>query len=214
MAVSICIEDVGAIAALDVQGIALVRGDRLVLRDLDFHVTAGETLAISGRNGAGKTSVLRALAGFLQPRSGSIVLRMADGAVISEAEERRLHVGWLGHQDGLKPSLTPLEHLRSHSRFYQCKDDIDDALSRTGLAHLREFPVQYLSAGLRRRLALARLILGARSLWLLDEPFSALDQQGKAIVRQLAESHCATGGMLIAATHEPLGLRGAAIELS
>ncbi|HWE05769.1 MAG TPA: heme ABC exporter ATP-binding protein CcmA [Rhizomicrobium sp.] len=204
----------GAIAELDVRGIALVRGDRLVLRDLDFHLTAGETLAIGGRNGAGKTSVLRALAGFLQPRSGSIVLRMADGAVVSQAEERRLHIGWLGHQDGVKSPLTPREQLRTHSRFYQCKDDIDDALSRTGLAHLRDFPVQYLSAGQRRRLALARLILGARPLWLLDEPFSALDREGKAIVRQLAESHCATGGMLIAATHEPLGLRGAAIELS
>ena len=204
----------GAIAELDVQGIALVRGDRLVLRDLDFHVTAGETLALGGRNGAGKTSILRALAGFLQPRSGSIVLRMADGAAISEGEERRLQVGWLGHQDGVKSALTPREHLRSHSQFYQCKDDIDDALSRTGLAQLRDLPAQYLSAGQRRRLALARLILGARPLWLLDEPFSALDREGKAIVRELAESHCARGGILIAATHEPLGLRGATLELS
>src|ERR1700681_1531924 len=98
MAVSICIDDVGAIAKLDVQAIALVRGERLVLRDLDFHLMAGETLTIGGRNGAGKTSLLRALAGFLQPRSGSIVLCMADGTVVSEAEERRLHIGWLGHQ--------------------------------------------------------------------------------------------------------------------
>ena len=139
---------------------------------------------------------------------------MADGAAVSEGEERRLHVGWLGHQDGVKSSLTPLEHLRSHSRYYQCRDDIDDALSRTGLAHLRDLPAQYLSAGQRRRLALARLILGARPLWLLDEPFSALDREGKALVRQLAEAHCATGGILIAATHEPLGLSGAELELS
>jgi heme exporter protein A len=91
---------------------------------------------------------------------------------------------------------------------------IDDALSRVGLARLRDFPTQYLSAGQRRRIALARLLLSQRSLWLLDEPLSSLDREGKTVVRELVETHCSRGGMVVAATHEPIGAAGGTLELS
>jgi len=214
MAASTCIDAVNSPAELAVQDLALVRGDRLVQQRLSFRVLAGETLAISGRNGAGKTSLLRAIAGLLDVKSGNISLRLDGGRAVTSGEERGNYVGWIGHQDGIKPQLTPLEHLNFHRAYFRCGGNTADALARTGLTQIRDLPAQYLSAGQRRRLAFARLILGSRPLWLFDEPLSTLDTEGRNFVRLLIENHCSAGGIVVAATHEPLGFRSVELELS
>jgi heme exporter protein A len=205
---------VDALTGLDVQRVALMRGERLVVRDASFRVAAGETLSIEGRNGAGKTSILRALAGFLEPRHGDILFRTAGGSTVQNSEERGRYAGWMGHQDAIKNQFTAREHLRFHLRLNRCDGDIDRALARFGLARLGDIAAQYLSAGQKRRLALARLVLVERPLWLLDEPLSALDRDGKSLVRDVIGEHCARGGIAVAATHEPLGVAGATFEVS
>jgi len=205
---------VDPLTLLDVHNLTLLRGERLVQRDLSFRVAAGGMLSILGRNGAGKTSVLRAVAGLLEPQSGSIIWRLPAGRTVSSAEERGQFVGWLGHKDGVKSQLTACENLRFHLNYYRRGGDIDDTLASTGLSHMRDLPAQYLSAGERRRLAFARLILSQRPLWLLDEPLSTLDRQGKDLVRVAMGRHCSNGGIVLAATHEPLGDSGEILELS
>lgn len=205
--------DLVRIAELEAKDLALVRGGRRVQDKLSCRVGAGQTLAVTGRNGAGKTSLLRALAGFLEPRAGEIRFRLENGTIVSGGDERGPFVGWIGHHDGVKPQLTPAEHLKFHLAFERLRGDIEKALTDTGLAAFRDLPAQYLSAGQRRRLAFARLMLAGKPLWLLDEPFSALDAEGKSFVRTLMERHSASGGIVVAATHEPLGIPGAALEL-
>jgi heme exporter protein A len=197
---------------LEAENLELARGGRLLQSDLNFHAVAGEILAIGGRNGIGKTSLLRAIAGLLEPRSGTIRLDV-DGQSITSAEERGQFVGWIGQQDGLKSRLTPFQQLKFHLAFNRCVGNVEDALARSGLGLARDLSAQYLSQGQRRRLAFARLILTARPLWLLDEPMSALDGEGRSFVRASIEGHCAAGGIVVAATHEPLGLSSLALEL-
>ena len=201
------------LAEVQTNAVVLVRGGRRVQDNLNCRAAAGETLVVTGRNGAGKTSLLRALAGFLELRGGEIRFTLENGGVISGGDERGTFVGWIGHHDGVKPQLTPAEHLHFQLRFEQNTGDIDAALADIRLGALRDLPAQFLSAGQRRRLAFARLTLSARPLWLLDEPYSALDADGKLFVRTLMERHCAGGGIVIAATHEPLGIPGASLEL-
>lgn len=205
--------DLATIADVEANDLVLVRGGRRVQDGLNCRVAAGQTLVVTGRNGAGKTSLLRALAGFLEPRAGEIQFRLQNGSIVSGGDERGPLVGWIGHHDGVKPQLTPVEHLKFHLAFERCGGDIERALTDTGLAAFRDLPAQYLSAGQRRRLAFARLMLVEKPLWLLDEPFSALDAEGKSFVRTLMERHSASGGIVVAATHEPLGIPGAALEL-
>ena len=166
---------------------------------------AGQALAIEGPNGAGKTSLLRMLAGLLAPASGIIRIRIG-GAEIEDGEERGKLAGWLGHADAVKPQMTVRETLSFFARLYGSAPAVDEALDRLGLARLADLPGQYLSAGQKKRVALARLALCARPLWLMDEPLAALDGAGKRVVADLVASHCTDGGIAIVATHEPLGL--------
>jgi heme exporter protein A len=166
---------------------------------------------VEGANGAGKTSLLRMIAGFLAPVAGRIVVRIAEQEN-DDAEERGKSVGWLGHQDGLKPQLTVAEQLDFFASLYRAKAD-RALLEQVGLARQADLPCRYLSAGQRRRLALARLLAGRRPLWLLDEPFAALDAGGQALVAHLMARHCGDGGIIIAATHEPLGLGNESLKL-
>jgi len=200
---------VTAFSGLDVEALSLWRGERMLFRDLAFSVGAGQTLLLEGANGSGKTSLLRAIAGFLEPRAGTIRIRMNEGEPLASGEERANFIGWLGHQDGAKSQLTPIEALDFFARYYGGAHTTNDALARVGLARLKDLPIQYLSAGQKRRLALARLTLTARPLWLLDEPLASLDTAGKALVADLVGQHCRTGGVAIVATHEPLDLDGA-----
>jgi len=189
---------------LSVENLACIRGGRLLFRDLSFSVSQGEVLSIEGPNGVGKTSLLRMIAGFLPAAAGSIVLH-AQGP-ISEPEERGKQIGWLGHQDGAKPQLTAAEVLNFFASLHGLACDVTRFLALAGLERCSELPCQYLSAGQRRRLALARLAMTGRPLWLLDEPLAALDSSGKAFATGLITSHCASGGIVLAATHEPLDI--------
>ena len=183
-----------------------------MFRDVGFSVRAGEALAIEGPNGAGKTSLLRMVAGFLSPAVGTIRLRAAD-AEISDADERGRFAGWLGHHDAAKPQLTARETLSFFTRLYGGGDAIDAALEEAGLARAADLPCQFLSAGQKKRLSLARLKLCKRPLWLLDEPLAALDADGKSFAASLIAAHCAFGGIALIATHEALAIDATRLSL-
>ena len=190
--------------SLEVEDLTCLRGQRLLFRHLGFSLEAGRALGLEGPNGAGKTSLLRMIAGFLHAAAGTIRIRTA-GIAVEEAEERGRFIGWLGHNDAVKPQLGVREQLEFYARLYGGRDP-DEAMAAFGLVPLADLPGQYLSAGQKRRVALARLSLMARPLWLLDEPLAALDTAGKKLVADAITAHCAGGGLVLAATHEPLGI--------
>ena len=200
------------ISSLTADNLACARGDRVLFEGLSFRLERGQALAVEGANGTGKTSLLRLIAGFLSPKAGRLLL-VTDKGESDDGEERGKQVGWLGHQDGLKPQLTVREQLAFFAALYGAKTDSDAALGQVGLARQKDFPSRYLSAGQRRRLGLARLMVSARPLWLLDEPFAALDSEGQTMIAQAMARHCSDGGMVIAATHDPLPLGQASIRL-
>jgi heme exporter protein A len=201
------------ISQLDVANLTCIRGERVLFRDLSFTAVAGRPLCIEGANGAGKTSLLRILAGFLAPAAGTIRLRMKDGDGIADADLRGPQIGFIGHREALKSQLTARENLAFYAALYRAAGDLDAALAWAGLARVADLPAQYLSAGQKKRVGLARLRLCARPLWLLDEPLAALDYAGKALVTAMIAEHCADGGIAIVATHEALDLDCAQLRL-
>ncbi|MGO9699000.1 MAG: heme ABC exporter ATP-binding protein CcmA [Xanthobacteraceae bacterium] len=185
--------------------LACRRGGRDVFNGISFSVTNGEGLIVAGRNGAGKSSLLRMMAGLL---------RIAGGRLVLEGGDSELTIGeqthYLGHQDALKPSLSVAENLRFWSGFLGASAaDIGDPLMAVGLDTLADLPAAYLSAGQRRRLSIARLLAVKRPIWLLDEPTSALDMAAQERLREFMRVHLAGGGLILAATHGPIGLDGA-----
>ncbi len=184
--------------------VAAERGQRRVFEGVAFSVGAGELLAVTGPNGSGKSTLLRIIAGLLAPASGAIVLDPAPADSIG-AESH-----YLGHLDALKPALTVAENLRFWRKVWRGKGDIDEALEAVGIARLADLPVSTLSAGQKRRVALARLLVAPRQLWLLDEPTGALDTSAEAMLGRLITRHLAGGGLVVAATHRPLPVTAAA----
>ncbi|WP_024514818.1 heme ABC exporter ATP-binding protein CcmA [Bradyrhizobium sp. Tv2a-2] len=183
-------------------GLTCVRGGREVFSALTFEAVAGELLAVTGRNGSGKTSLLRLVAGLLTPAGGSLALEGGDTELTLPEQAH-----YLGHRDALKPALSVLENLQFWRDFLGGKPfDPAESLATVGLAHAAHLPAAYLSAGQRRRLSLARLLAVKRPLWLLDEPTSALDTTGQDMVTGLMRNHLAGGGLIVATTHAPLGL--------
>jgi heme exporter protein A len=180
-----------------------VRGGREVFAALDFTVDNGEALAVTGRNGAGKSSLLRLVAGLLAPAGGTIRL---EGGNAEQTVAEQCH--FLGHRDGLKPSLTVNENLAFWRDFLGGDPglDLEASLEALKIGHLAELPASFLSAGQRRRLALARLIATKRPVWLLDEPTSALDAQAQSLLSELMGRHLQDGGLIVAATHDALGI--------
>jgi len=199
------------ISSLTAENLACARGDKKLFDSLNFRVSAGQALAVEGANGVGKTSLLRMIAGFLAPVAGRIVVKI-DACENDDAEERGKSIGWLGHQDGLKPQLTVVEQLAFFAQLYGGPAN-PALLEQVGLARQADLPCRYLSAGQRRRLALARLLAAGRPLWLLDEPFAALDASGQQLVAHLMARHCGNGGIIIAATHDALGLGNESLKL-
>lgn len=185
---------------LSVSALALSRGDMVLARDLAFELSPGEAVQLTGRNGTGKTSLLRALAGFIEPDAGEISLNV-DSPGIAAADM----IAWLGHADGLKPGETVRSALRFWADLYgQPRTAILPALRALDMDHLIDRPAARLSRGQQRRCALARIELANRPLWLLDEPAGPLDGEGRACLAALVAAHRARGGMVIAATHQPL----------
>jgi heme exporter protein A len=184
------------------RNVRCVRGGRDVFAGLDFHVTAGEALAITGPNGAGKTSLLRMIAGLLVPAEGAITLEGGDGEM-TVAEQAH----YLGHRDAMKPALTVMENLTFWAEFLGgTPADPVACIAAVGLAHAAALPAGFLSAGQRRRLSIARLLTVRRPIWLLDEPTAALDAASQKVFAGLMTEHLAGGGLIIAATHGPLGI--------
>jgi len=172
-----------------------------VLR-LDFEACSGEVLAVTGPNGSGKTSLLRMIAGLLTMAGGSIGL---EGGETELTLPEQAH--YLGHRDALKPALSVMENLSFWRDFLGGEAfDARQSLAAVGLDHAAQLPAAYLSAGQRRRLSLARLLAARRPVWLLDEPTSALDAAGQTMFAALMGDHLSRGGLIIAATHAPLGL--------
>jgi heme exporter protein A len=189
------------------RGVKCIRGGREVFSGLDFRVTQGETLALTGPNGSGKTSLLRQIAGLLAIAGGSIDL---DGGDRELSLPEQAH--YLGHRDALKPSLSVRENLTFWRDFLGGEAaEAADSLAAVGLGHTAELPAAVLSAGQRRRLSIARLLAVRRPIWLLDEPTSALDAAGQNMFSALMADHLARGGMIVATTHAPLEV--AATEL-
>jgi len=196
---------VGQLQYLDVQKLTCIRGQRVLFRDLGFRVDAGQVLSLEGPNGAGKTSLLRVLAGLLPAAGGTVALVFGSESE-TDADERARRVAWLGHNDAAKPQLTPREVLAFFARLYGTRADVDAALGAVGLAKLADLACGYLSAGQKKRLALARLKVAERPVWLLDEPLSSLDADGRKRALDLINAHIMFGGIVVAATHEALGV--------
>ena len=200
---------------LDVADLACRRGGRPVFDHLSFALGAGELLALTGRNGSGKTTLLRALALLVRPDAGTV--RWQGANVADDAETWRGRLAWLGHLDGLKGDLTVRENLLAGERLRgrSADDDcLDLALVTFDLVAVGHRPARTLSAGQRRRTALARVMLTEAPLWLLDEPLNALDAPAQQAFRNALQQHLARGGLAIAATHADLGIPGArALEL-
>jgi heme exporter protein A len=184
------------------RGVRCVRGGREVFSGLDFAASAGRALAVTGRNGSGKTSLLRLIAGLLAPSGGSIAL---EGGEAELTLPEQAH--YLGHRDALKPALSVAENLIFWRDFLGGEiSESNESLAAVGLGHAAHLPAAYLSAGQRRRLSLARLIAVRRPVWLLDEPTAALDAAGQSMFARLMGDHLAKGGLIVAATHGPLGI--------
>jgi heme exporter protein A len=189
---------------LEASDLSCVRGGREVFSGLAFEVGSGEALMVTGRNGSGKSSLLRLIAGLVRMAGGRLAL--ADGDPDRTLPEQ---AHYLGHQDALKPSLTVAENLRFWTGYLGDGEASAGALAAVGLDLLADLPAAYLSAGQRRRLSMARLAAVRRPIWLLDEPTSALDRDGQDILAQLMRRQLAGGGLILAASHGPIGLPGA-----
>lgn len=189
---------------LTATNLAARRSGRLIFSGLSFALGPGEALMVTGRNGAGKSTLLGLLAGRLKPDAGSLAVADAGEATLPEC----LHV--VGHRDGLKTALTAQENLAfARDLLGAPTASPREALEELGLGHGLTLPVGYLSAGQRRRVALARLLVCRRPLWLLDEPTAALDTASQGVLAGLMARHRAEGGLIVAATHQSLGLEGA-----
>lgn len=189
---------------LSANALCCERGGRTIFRDLDFTVASGEALLVTGRNGAGKSSLLRMVAGLIRVAGGKLSL---GGGEPERSIGEQAH--YLGHSDALKSALTVRENLAFWVAWLGGSGDPMRALAAVGIESLAELPAAYLSAGQKRRLSIARLIAAERPLWLLDEPTSALDTASQGMLLDLMKAHLQRGGMLLAATHLPLGLDGA-----
>jgi heme exporter protein A len=190
-------------------GLAVSRGDRILFTDLSLSLAAGEALALTGANGAGKTSLLRTLAGFIRPDAGSVAF-----ADVEPADARANHIHWLGHLDGLKTGRRAREELTFQAQWSGATaDGIAAAVDVLALEPLLDLEVRKLSAGQRRRLAFARLIASPRPIWLLDEPFAPLDARWRAALGLLMQAHLDKGGGLIAAVHDPLPLPARSLDI-
>jgi len=187
------------------------RGEDLIFTDISFTLGAGESLLLTGRNGSGKSTLLRVVAGLLRPETGRVTW-ISDKAESGMRAAEACH--YLGHRNAMKAELTVSENLSFWKEFF---GDVDggegispgDAADAVGLGGIIHLPFGYLSAGQQRRMAFAKLLVAYRPVWILDEPTAALDVSAEGVFAGLINAHLATGGIVLAATHQPLGLENA-----
>lgn len=201
------------IAGLHIESLALERGGRRLFSGLSLEMGAGEAVALTGANGSGKTSLLRAIAGFLHPSDGVIRFSGPAGA-LDAAEARAAGLHLIGHHDGLKLNRPALQELEFQAQWTGAGPHAArQALEVVSLSRVANLDVRLLSAGQKRRLALARLIASPRPLWLLDEPFAPLDAAARELFGRLMGEHLAVGGLVLAAVHDPLPIPARPLEV-
>jgi heme exporter protein A len=194
-----------ALMKLIAEGLTSIRGERTLFAGLTFTLGMGEALLLLGPNGSGKTTLIRTVAGLLAPAAGTIRIQGGDA---ERSVGEQCH--YVGHLNAIKSSLTVEENATFWCRFLGGRNEsIEAALRAFGLAALRDIPAAYLSAGQKRRLGLARVLMAARPIWLLDEPTVSLDSAALGMLAAAAAAHLAAGGLVIAATHVPLGVASA-----
>jgi len=203
--------------AVEIRNLSLSRGERVLFQGLSLRLSAGEVVALTGANGAGKTSLLRAVAGFIRPDAGAITFSGgpgADGESLDAETAQRESVHLLGHLEGLKPTRTARQEFDFQTAWLGGNTVAREvAIARLSLSPLLDLETRKLSAGQKRRLSLARLIAAPRALWLLDEPLAPLDERWRAVAAELMEAHLATGGMILAAVHDPLPVPARNLDL-
>ena len=194
---------------LQARGLAALRGEERIFSDLSFDLASGEALVVTGPNGSGKSTLIRTIAGLLPLDSGEVIARLDDEPIARVSEACH----YLGHRNAMKRELSVEENLdfwRRHLGDFAGGSgvDADAAADALGLASLLHLPFGYLSAGQQRRMAMAKLLVAWRPVWILDEPTAALDDAAEDMFAGLVSAHLARGGIAIAATHQPLGLEG------
>jgi len=191
------------------------RGESLLFSDIHLELSTGQILQVGGANGTGKTSLLRILAGLSRPAEGEVCWRGEN--ILTSRSRYAAEMAYMGHHLGLKGELTVMENLRFGMALYD-KPGADArwqySLERVGLLHREHFPVRTLSAGQRQRVALARLLATEALLWILEEPFTALDTHGIALVQDLLDEQASRGGMAVITSHQPITLRRTLLQLS
>jgi heme exporter protein A len=193
---------------LSAENLAARRGEDLIFVNISFHLTAGDALILTGRNGSGKSTLLRVVAGLLRPEKGHVTFTDSAGKTdrpVCEASH------YLGHRNAMKNELTVAENLSFWRDFLGDADGVagvpvEEAADAVGLAGITHLPFGYLSAGQQRRLAFAKLLVAHRPIWILDEPTAALDSAADRLFEALIDAHRKSGGVVLAATHQPLGL--------
>jgi heme exporter protein A len=194
---------------LQISGVALQRGFRRLVSDFDLTCEPGEIIALQGPNGSGKTTLLRAIAGFHTPAAGRITLSRPQGPEIEEPGEV---LSFLGHQDPVKAGEKLIDQLRFWADLCGASSNrVAETLAQVGLSKQADLQGGVLSAGQRKRAALARLLIENRAIWLLDEPASPLDQEGRTLLGALLDQHAQQGGIILAAVHDPLPVVSARI---
>ncbi|MHC5231442.1 heme ABC exporter ATP-binding protein CcmA [Brucella sp. LJL56] len=189
---------------LEAENLAGERGGETIFAGLSFALSEGEALVVTGPNGSGKSTLLRIICGLLQPEAGKVEFR-EDGTVLPV----RAACHYLGHQNAMKPALSVRENLTFWQKFNgAAQAEIDEALEAVDLPGVEHLPFGYLSTGQKRRVSIARLLVSHRPLWIVDEPTAGLDKASEARFAEIMRGHMREGGMIVAATHIPLGLEG------
>jgi len=199
------------LSQLEVSGLECIRQDIILFQDVSFKLHSGDLLQIDGVNGSGKSSLLRLIAGLMQPSAGEISWQ---GNEISSCRyEYQQEISYIGHLNGVKDALTAMENLRVMVALAGSKPELplSKALDQIELAGMESIPLSRMSAGQKRRVALARLFITKAAIWLLDEPFTSLDASGKLVIERLIAEHCARGGIIIFSTHQPMEIKDCSI---
>ena len=196
---------------LTAENLAARRGEDLIFVNISFHLASGEALVLTGRNGSGKSTLLRVAAGLLRPEKGTVIFHGEESA---EGRHPGEVSHYLGHRNAMKNELTVAENLDFWRAFLGnigsgAGLSIEDAAEAVGLSGITHLPFGYLSAGQQRRFAFAKLLVSHRPVWILDEPTAALDTSADRLLAELISAHLAKGGIVLAATHQPLGLEHA-----